>query len=66
MGRIPSKDFLKFWRFQLSKTSFAEIDLTFPITDPSIGAAALGITPEGIFKDITTFGLLIVDLVELR
>jgi predicted AAA+ superfamily ATPase len=32
-------------------------------TDPSIGAAALGITPEGIFKDITTFGLLFESLV---
>ena len=32
-------------------------------TDPSIGAAALGITPESIFKDITTFGLLFESLV---
>lgn len=31
--------------------------------DPSIGAAALGITPEGIFKDITTFGFLFESLV---
>ncbi len=32
-------------------------------TDPSIGAAALGLTPQSIFKDITTFGFLFESLV---
>ena len=45
-----------------SKTAIRTKD-TRHFTDPSIGAAALGITPEGIFKDITTFGLLFESLV---
>ncbi len=31
--------------------------------DPSIGAAALGLTPQSLFKDITTFGFLFESLV---
>lgn len=45
-----------------SKTAIRTKD-TRHFTDPSIGAAALGITPEGIFKDITTFGLMFESLV---
>ena len=45
-----------------SKTAIRSRE-TRHFTDPSIGAAALGITPEGIFKDITTFGLLFESLV---
>ncbi len=45
-----------------SRTAIRTKD-TRHFTDPSIGAAALGITPEGIFKDITTFGLLFESLV---
>ena len=45
-----------------SKTAIRSKD-TRHFTDPSIGAAALGITPEEIFKDITTFGLLFESLV---
>ncbi len=45
-----------------SKTAIRTKD-TRHFTDPSIGAATLGITPEGIFKDITTFGFLFESLV---
>ena len=45
-----------------SKTAIRSKE-TRHFTDPSIGAAALGITPEGIFKDITTFGFLFESLV---
>ena len=45
-----------------SKTAIRKKE-TRHFTDPSIGAAALGLTPEGLFKDITTFGLLFESLV---
>lgn len=45
-----------------SKTAIRTKD-TRHFTDPSIGAAALGITPKGIFNDITIFGLLFESLV---
>lgn len=45
-----------------SKTAIREKE-TRHFSDPSIGAAALGLSPEGMFKDITTFGLLFESLV---
>ncbi len=56
-------DELPAWNPNLrSKTAIRTKD-TRHFVDPSIGAAALGITPEGIFKDITTFGFLFESLV---
>lgn len=51
------------WNPNLRSRAAIRIKETRHFTDPSIGAAALGITPEGIFKDITTFGLLFESLV---
>ncbi len=51
------------WNPNLRSRTTIRTKETRHFTDPSIGAAALGITPEGIFKDITTFGLLFESLV---
>jgi len=51
------------WNPNLRSKTVIRTKETRHFTDPSIGAAALGITPEGIFKDITTFGLLFESLV---
>ena len=51
------------WNPNLRSRTAIRTRETRHFTDPSIGAAALGITPEGIFKDITTFGLLFESLV---
>ena len=51
------------WNPNLRSKTAIRTKPTRHFTDPSIGAAALGITPEGIFKDITTFGLLFESLV---
>ncbi len=51
------------WNPNLRSRTAIRTKETRHFTDPSIGAAALGITPEGIFKDITTFGLLFESLV---
>ena len=51
------------WNPNLRSQTAVRSRETRHFTDPSIGAAALGITPEGIFKDITTFGLLFESLV---
>lgn len=51
------------WNPNLRSKTAIRTKATRHFTDPSIGAAALGITPEGIFKDITTFGLLFESLV---
>lgn len=51
------------WNPNLRSRTAIRSKETRHFTDPSIGAAALGITPEGIFKDITTFGLLFESLV---
>ena len=51
------------WNPNLRSQAAIRTKETRHFTDPSIGAAALGITPEGIFKDITTFGLLFESLV---
>ena len=51
------------WNPNLRSRTTIRTKETRHFTDPSIGAAALGITPEGIFKDITTFGFLFESLV---
>ncbi|MBQ6335232.1 MAG: ATP-binding protein [Erysipelotrichaceae bacterium] len=51
------------WNPNLRSRTAIRTKETRHFTDPSIAAAALGITPEGIFKDITTFGLLFESLV---
>ena len=51
------------WNPNLRSQTAIRTKETRHFTDPSIGAAALGITPEGIFKNITTFGLLFESLV---
>ena len=51
------------WNPNLRSKTAIRTKETRHFTDPSIGAAALGITPEGIFKDITTFGFLFESLV---
>ena len=51
------------WNPNLRSQTSIRTKETRHFTDPSIGAAALGITPEGIFRDITTFGLLFESLV---
>lgn len=51
------------WNPNLRSKTAIRTKETRHFTDPSIGAAALGITPEGIFKDITTFGLMFESLV---
>lgn len=51
------------WNPNLRSRTAIRTRETRHFTDPSIGAAALGITPEGIYKDITTFGLLFESLV---
>lgn len=51
------------WNPNLRSKTAIRTKNTRHFTDPSIGAAALGITPTGIFKDITTFGFLFESLV---
>lgn len=51
------------WNPNLRSKTAIRTKETRHFTDPSIGAAALGITPEGIFRDITTFGFLFESLV---
>ncbi|MBQ8995726.1 MAG: ATP-binding protein [Oscillospiraceae bacterium] len=51
------------WNPNLRSKTAIRTKETRHFTDPSIGAAALGITPESIFKDITTFGFLFESLV---
>ena len=51
------------WNPNLRSKTAIRTKATRHFTDPSIGAAALGITPEGVFRDITTFGFLFESLV---
>ena len=51
------------WNPNLRSKTAIRTKATRHFTDPSIGAAALGVTPEGVFSDITTFGLLFESLV---
>lgn len=56
-------DELPAWNPNLRSKTAIRTKETRHFIDPSIGAAALGITPEGIFRDITTFGFLFESLV---
>ena len=56
-------DELPAWNPNLRSKTAIRTKETRHFADPSIGAAALGITPEGIFRDITTFGFLFESLV---
>ena len=51
------------WNPSLRSKTVIRTKKTRHFTDPSIGAAALGVTPDGLFKDIKTFGLLFESLV---
>ena len=44
------------WNPKLKSQTAIRTKETRHFTDPSIGTAALGITPEGIFRNITAFG----------
>ncbi len=44
------------WNPKLKSQTAIRTKETRHFTDPSIGAAALGITPEGLFRNITAFG----------
>ena len=63
LKRLYVVDDLEAWNPNLRSRTAIRTKETRHFTDPSIGAAALGITPEGIFKNITTFGLLFESLV---
>ena len=51
------------WNPNLRSKTAIRTKETRHFTDPSIGAAALGVSPEGLFRDITTFGFLFESLV---
>lgn len=51
------------WNPNLRSKTAIRTKETRHFTDPSIGAAALGLTPDGLFKDINTFGFLFESLV---
>ena len=51
------------WNPNLRSKTAIRTKETRHFTDPSIGSAALGLTPDGLFRDITTFGFLFESLV---
>ena len=51
------------WNPNLRSKAAIRTKETRHFVDPSIAAAALGLNPEGLFKDITTFGFLFESLV---
>lgn len=51
------------WNPNLRSKTAIRSKKTRHFIDPSIGAAALGLSPDGLFKDIRTFGLLFESLV---
>lgn len=51
------------WNPNLRSKTAIRTKETRHFVDPSIAAAALGLTPKGLFKDITTFGFLFESLV---
>ena len=51
------------WNPNLRSKTAIRTKETRHFVDPSIAAAALGLTPKSLFKDITTFGLLFESLV---
>jgi len=50
------------WNPNLRSKTAIRTKPTRHFVDPSIGAAALGVSPEGLFRDVTTFGLLFESL----
>lgn len=56
-------DELPAWNPNLRSKTAIRTKETRHFIDPSIGAAALGLSPDGLFKDITTFGLMFESLV---
>ncbi len=54
---------LSAWNPNLRSKTAIRTKETRHFIDPSIACAALGLTPKGLFKDITTFGLLFESLV---
>lgn len=56
-------DELEAWNPNLRSKTAIRTKSTRHFIDPSIGAAALGLSPEGLFKDITIFGLMFESLV---
>ena len=50
------------WNPNLRSKTAIRSKPTRHFVDPSIGAAALGVSPEGLFRDITTFGLMFESL----
>ncbi|MDE6660417.1 MAG: DUF4143 domain-containing protein [Anaeroplasmataceae bacterium] len=56
-------DELPAWNPNLRSKTAIRTKETRHFIDPSIGVAALGLTPEGLFRDITTFGLFFESLV---
>ncbi len=56
-------DELAAWNPNLRSKTAIRTKETRHFTDPSIGAAALAVSPEGLFRDITTFGLMFESLV---
>lgn len=51
------------WNPNLRSKTAIRTKETRHFIDPSIGAATLGLSPSGLFKDITTFGLMFESLV---
>lgn len=51
------------WNPNLRSKTAIRSKPTRHFVDPSIGAAALGVSPDGLFKDIATFGVLFESLV---
>ena len=56
-------DELPAWNPNLRSKTAIRTTETRHFIDPSIAAAALGLSPNGMYKDITTFGLLFESLV---
>ncbi len=53
---------LEAWNPYLRSKTSIRTKPTRHFVDPSIASAALGLSPEGLFKDMTTFGLLFESL----
>lgn len=54
---------LEAWNPNLRSKTAIRIKNTRHFIDPSIASASLGVSPKGLFKDITTFGFLFESLV---
>lgn len=63
LNRLYVIEELPAWNPNLRSKTAIRTKNTRHFIDPSIGCAALGITPDGLFKDITTFGLMFESLV---